>query len=110
MKKFRVIVSWFTEIFRNKVNVVFPTLLLQNGICKAFLFEIHIYFQLNLILVVFQDLSAFRLDHLHSADDNILNVAGVLLRPKVQVHQNEGQTHSKFSIILPSLKLTIFFM
>lgn len=77
---------------------IFPTLA-TNTVTKRYInvkhfcFEILICFRPYLIIIFFQDFSAFRLNNLHSAHDNILNVAGVLLRPKIQVHQDKRQTH-----------------
>lgn len=91
MHKIVYFYNWFlvkASTLYEEVSVFIPTL-----VTKAYCYKILICFRPNLIIIFFQDFSAFRLDNLHSAHDNIFNLAGVLLRPKVQVHQNKRQTH-----------------
>lgn len=46
--------------------------------------------------ILFQDVSTFRLHHVHSVDDNLVGMAGVLLCAKVSIYTCKRQTFCEY--------------
>lgn len=60
----------------------------------------HAFVYAERLFFLFQEVGALRLDHLHNSDDHIVGMAGLLLRPEVQVDTRQRQAFGECTYFL----------